>query len=112
MSMLLFNWLLEVKVTPQKVECEMMKNSFFTDRSTYLLFIYFLLCYLAWEKIVWMAYIKNAVKENVKIGCSPCLLLAAIWEKEWVSVELISSGTFDVLHKQQELSSCCHKARC
>lgn len=77
----------------------------------FILFI-FLLCYLAWEKIVWTTYIKNAVKDNVKIGDSPCLLLTVIWEKEWVSVELISSGTFDVLHKQQELSSCCHKALC
>lgn len=111
MSMLLCNWLLEVKVTPQKVECEMMK--FILDRQVHIfIFIYFLLCYLAWEKIVWTTYIKNAVKENVKIGYSPCLLLTVIWEKEWVSVELISSGTFDVLHKQQELSSCCHKALC
>lgn len=40
-----FNRLLEVKVTPQKVEYEMMKNSFFTDRSTHLFYFFFALLF-------------------------------------------------------------------
>lgn len=44
MSMLLFNWLLEVKVTPQKVECEMMKK-FILYRQVHIFIFYYFFCF-------------------------------------------------------------------
>lgn len=67
--------------------------------------ISFALCHLAWEKKLHeKIYAKNAVKENFKVGGSHCLSCCNL-TKEYGSVELISSVTSDVLHKQQEFSS-------
>lgn len=43
-------------------------------------------------------------KKNLKLVVA-IVCLVVIWQKEYGSVELISSVTSDVLHKQQEFSS-------